>query len=167
MRDSEKKLFFSSPIGYSFLLAVMIILTFVMFAVLSLSASLRDYDYSKRAAEKNIAYYEANSKAYDIWQQIDEIFTMSNLIEKGLADISELSGITVLTEEEIVQEVGKCGIQNAVFFTVEINAHQKLEVLLGVADEESGKTCYKILKWKEVPSDSWESDTTLPVMGSE
>lgn len=167
MRGSEKKMFFSAPIGYSFLLVVMIILTFVMFAVLSLSASLRDYDYSRQAAEKNIAYYEASSNAYDIWKQIDEIFTESASIEDGLGKLSELPEIKVLTKEEMEQETGNCSIQNGISFTVEINEHQKLELLLGVDVRETGKTCYKILKWKEVPSDSWESDTTLPVMGSE
>lgn len=167
MRGSEKKMFFSSPIGYSFLLAVMIIMTFVMFAVLSLSASLRDYDYSRRAAEKNIAYYEANSKAYDIWKQIDEVFAVSDSTEEGLEKLSELPEIKVITKEEMGQEIRDCSIQDGIFFTVEINEQQKLEILLGAAGKETGKTCYKILKWKEVPSDSWESDTTLPVMGSE
>lgn len=167
MKNSGKKLFFSGPIGYSLLLVVMITLTFVVFAVLSLSASLRDYGYSRQAAEKNIAYYEANSKACDSWQKIDEIFTTSDSLEKGFANISQLPGITVLTEEEIAQETGRSGIEKAVAFDVEINEHQKLEVLLGVVEKETGKTYYKILKWKEVPSDSWKSDETLPVMGSD
>lgn len=167
MRNSEKKWFFSNPIGYSFLLAVMIILTFVMFAVLSLSAALRDYEYSKRVAEKNTAYYEANSRAYNIWQQIDEILTASASAEEGFAELSELPDTTVLTKEEISQKIGGGKVQNAVAFTVEISDYQKLEVLLGVNQEETGKISYKILKWKEVPADSWESDTTLPVLGSE
>ncbi len=167
MRNSEKKWFFSNPIGYSFLLVVMIILTFVMFAVLSLSTALRDYDYSKRVAEKNTAYYQANSKAYNIWQQIDEILTTSDQTEDGFAELSELPETTVLTEEEISRKIGEGKVQNAVAFTVEINTYQNLEVLLGVNREETGKISYKILKWKEVPADSWESDTTLPVLTGE
>ena len=56
----------ASPFGYSFLLVVVLILTFLLFAVLSLSSSLRDYKYSERAADKMSAYYEACNKANDV-----------------------------------------------------------------------------------------------------
>lgn len=158
MKNSEKKQFLSSPMGYSFLLTIMIILILVVFSVLSLSTSLRDYNYSKRIAEKTTAYYEANSQAYDIFQQIDEDIAKSNTWEDAWKAISEVAEVTVLTDDEM---------SATVYYEVEITTHQKLQVMLEVNAGEDGQVSYKIMKWKEVPSETWESDTNLPVMGSE
>lgn len=165
MKDSKKKLSFSSPVGYSFMLTIMIVLTLVIFAVLSLSASLRDYEYSRRAAEKTTAYYEANSKAYELLGQMDGIFEESGSLEEGICAVLELPEVKVLTAEEMAQEQGLQDFSRAVSFEVEINSNQKLSVLLGVTEDEAGKVCYKILRWKEVSADIWESDATLPVIG--
>lgn len=167
MKNSERKLSFSSPIGYSFMLTIMIILTLVIFAVLSLATSLRDYGYSRRAAEKTTAYYEANSEANHILKQIDEIFTESQTMEEGLVGVSQLSEVKVLTSEETSEDLSLEGYLRGVSYEVEINSNQNLEVLLGITEGESGKACYKVLKWKEVSSDTWMSETTLPVYGSE
>lgn len=167
MRNSEKKLSFSSPVGYSFMLTIIIILTLVIFAVLSLSASLRDYDYSRRVAEKTTAYYEANTRAYDILSRIDEIFAGAGSLEEGLAGMAELPEVTVLGEAEISGEEGLKDCSGAVSYEVEVKENQKLEVLLGVTEGKNGKACYRIVKWKEASSGSWEGGTTLPVIGSE
>ena len=78
----------ASPFGYSFLLVVVLILTFLLFAVLSLSSSLRDYKYSKRAADKMSAYYEACNKANDVLAEIDAILEESENKEMALQEIS-------------------------------------------------------------------------------
>ena len=80
----------ASPFGYSFLLVVVLILTFLLFAVLSLSSSLRDYKYSKRAADKMSAYYEACNKANDVLAEIDAILEESENKEMALQEISGL-----------------------------------------------------------------------------
>lgn len=58
-------------IGTSFMLVIFILLCMVIFAVLSLSSVLKDYDYSKRKAERTTAYYEACNEAEEIYAKIE------------------------------------------------------------------------------------------------
>lgn len=157
MKNQEKKLPLSSPIGYSFLLTVLVILTLVVFAVLSLSASSREYEYSRRTAEKTTAFYEANTKASRILRQIAESLAGCESLEAAWKTVGELPGVTVEKKEQAAE----------VSYEVEINDHQKLQILIEVTAEKDGKVSYRIREWKEAPTGSWEGDTTLPVLGSE
>lgn len=157
MKSQEKKPEFPSPAGYSFLLTIMIILTLVVFAVLSLSASLRDYEYSRRAAEKTTAYYEANSKANAILRQIDEKLVRCSSLEEAAAAVNELPDVSVTWEKEAA----------VVSYEAGIDARQKLQVLLEVTENDARSLVYEIKKWKEAASDNWEGDTALPVLGNQ
>ena len=68
-------------IGISFLLAIFIILCMVIFAVLSLSSALKDYDYSKKNAQRTAAYYEACNQAEEIRAQIEAENPAQDVIE--------------------------------------------------------------------------------------
>ena len=46
-------------IGISFMLVIFIILSMTIFAVLSFSTAMKDYNYSKMNADKTTAYYDA------------------------------------------------------------------------------------------------------------
>lgn len=50
-------------IGTALLLVVLTAICLLIVSGLSLSAAIRDYEYSEKAANKTKAYYEANSKA--------------------------------------------------------------------------------------------------------
>ncbi len=58
-------------IGTSFMLVIFILLCMVIFAVLSLSSALKDYDYSKQKADHTKAYYEACNEAEEIYAKIE------------------------------------------------------------------------------------------------
>ena len=61
---SEKKTSYPPiNIGTSFMLMVFIILCMVIFAVLSFSNALKDYEYSSQSATRATAYYEACNEA--------------------------------------------------------------------------------------------------------
>lgn len=158
MKNFQKKKFLSSPMGYSFLLTIMVILMLVVFSVLSLSTSLRDYKYSQRMAEKTTAYYAANSKAYGIIEKIDGIITKSDDWESAWKEVSEETEVTVLTRDEM---------SATVYYEVEVTKQQKLQVMITINLEKDKKVSYQITEWKEVPSKEWNSDTKLPVIGSE
>lgn len=157
MKNQKKKPAFPSLAGYSFLLTIMIILTLVVFAVLSLSASLRDYEYSRRGAEKTTAYYEANSKAYAILRQIDEKLMVCGSLEEAAEAVKELPEVTVTGKKEAV----------AVFYKAAINGRQELQVLLEVTENDAQSLVYEIKKWKETASDNWKGDAALPVLGNQ
>ena len=59
-------------IGTSFMLVIFILLCMVIFAVLSLSSALKDYDYTKQKANRTTAYYEACNEAEKIYAKIEE-----------------------------------------------------------------------------------------------
>lgn len=68
----EKK--YSYPpinIGTSFMLVIFILLCMVIFAVLSLSNALKDYDYTQQRANRTKAYYEACNEAEEIYAKIE------------------------------------------------------------------------------------------------
>ena len=58
-------------IGTSFMLVIFILLCMVIFAVLSLSSALKDYDYNKQKADRTRAYYEACNEAEEIYAKIE------------------------------------------------------------------------------------------------
>ena len=130
MKNFQKKKFLSSPMGDSFLLTIMVILMLVVFSVLSLSTSLRDYKYSQRMAEKTTAYYAANSKAYEIIEKIDGIITKSDDWESAWKEVSEETEVTVLTRDEM---------SATVYYEVEVTKQQKLQVMITINLE--------VLKW--------------------
>ena len=68
-------------IGTSFMLAIFVILCMVIFAVLSLSSSMKDYEYSVNYADRTSAYYEACNEAEEIRKQIESENTQEDLIE--------------------------------------------------------------------------------------
>lgn len=59
-------------IGTSFMLVIFILLCMVIFAILSLSSALRDYDYSKQKADRTKSYYEACNEAEEIYANIEK-----------------------------------------------------------------------------------------------
>ena len=60
-------------IGSSFMLVILIILSMVIFAVLSLSGALRDARYIERKAGRTANYYQANNAAEKILADIDRV----------------------------------------------------------------------------------------------
>ena len=58
-------------LGTSFLLVIFIILCMIIFAALSLSSALKDYEYSEKNAVRTKAYYEACNQAEEIRVQIE------------------------------------------------------------------------------------------------
>ena len=65
-------------IGSSFMLVILIILSMVIFAVLSLSGALRDARYIERKAGRTANYYQANNTAEKILADI-----IDNLLAYG------------------------------------------------------------------------------------
>lgn len=82
-------------IGTSFMLVIFIILCMVIFAVLSLSSALKDYEYSKLNAERTIAYYEACNLAEEIRAQIEAEERSEEIIEYSVP----------IDEDEVLQVV--------------------------------------------------------------
>lgn len=95
---------FSYPplqIGTSFMLLIFVILCMVTFAVLSLSSSMKDYEYSMKNAERTTEYYEACNQAEEKLAQIDEDLknnVVSDEIIKFAVPVNESESLQVILE---------------------------------------------------------------------
>jgi hypothetical protein len=81
-------------IGTSFMLVIFILLCMVIFAVLSLSSALKDYDYAVQKADRTKAYYEACNEAEEIYAKIEAENHTEDSIEYSVA-ISEKEHLQV------------------------------------------------------------------------
>lgn len=96
-------------IGVSFMLVIFLILSMVIFAVLSFSTAQKDYNYSQKYAALTTEYYTASAKA-----------------EEKLAEIDQEIKNGEITESTIE-------------FTVPINDSKILQVVLKVHPEQSDR----------------------------
>lgn len=166
MSKDNKRSYPGIQIGTSFMLIVFVILCLVVFATLSLSGSLRDYEYSRKAAQKTTDYYNACSSAEETIGEIDAVLqdakrdaqSDEDYLKNAVENLSQLQGIEVESENETT----------TISFEEEINDTQKLLVSLKLEEEMSTDDgLYRIVTWKESPAKSWEEKTTLPVLGSD
>ena len=62
----KRELYPGFQMGTSLLLVLLTTLCLIVFASLSLSSAMRDYEYSKKVAEKTTDFYSADSKANEV-----------------------------------------------------------------------------------------------------
>lgn len=82
-------------IGTSFMLVIFILLCMVIFAVLSLSSALKDYDYAVQKADRTKAYNEACNEAEEIYAKIKAENNTEDSIEYSVP-ISENEHLQVI-----------------------------------------------------------------------
>lgn len=83
--------------GTSFLLAIFMILCMIIFAVLSLSSALKDYEYSKQNASRISAYYQACNTAEEIRAKIEAESHYESTIEYSVP-VNENEALHVILE---------------------------------------------------------------------
>ncbi len=138
--------------GTSLMLVIFIILCMIVFAVLSLSSSLKDYDYSQKNAQRTTNYYEACNQAEKSIADIHQLLTSSSSFESALDKIEDL-GYVAVSDDHLAQ------------FHVAIDDNEFLQVVLDLKPANGDD--YRIATWKSVSSDEWDGNQTLPVLGSE
>ena len=93
-------------IGTSFLLVIFIVLCMVIFAALSLSSALKDYEYSKKSAQRTNAYYEACNQAEEIFAQIVQSDSTEEKIEYTVPiDEDEILHVVLLRQSGTVYSI--------------------------------------------------------------
>ena len=123
--------------GISLLLVTFLVLSMVVFAVLSVSGALKDYHYSQETAERTAAYYEACNKAVEILE--DFSFESSEDVRaEFLIPVGDSQGLQVVLE------------RSADF-----------------ASDNESESDYKIVTWKWISTKDWIGSSTLPVLGSD
>lgn len=161
--------------GTSLMLVVFMILCLTAFATLSLSSAMRDYEYSKKAADKTSDYYKADAAAGCRLAEIDTILKETaqanqasgasgqdpdSYMGKVLDRLQDEAMFDTLTEED--------SSNPQITYNVPVNERQSLRVTLALnTPDTSGDRLYRIVQWKEISSQEWNNSTTLPVIGSD
>lgn len=157
--------------GTSLMLVVFMILCLTAFATLSLSSAMRDYEYSKKAADKTSDYYKADAAAGCRLAEIDTIL-------KETAQANPASGASSSYMEQVLDRLqdeklfdtlmDEDSSNPQITYNVPVNERQSLRVTLALnTPDTAGDRLYRIVQWKEISSQEWNNSTTLPVIGSD
>lgn len=160
------------------LLMTFIILCLAVFATLALSGAAREYQYSKKIAEYNLAYYEASNSATETLKEIDSLLHTAHLEfpdEYFRAAREQLSKLHDL-------QVDFTGMEPVLTYEVPINDSQKLQVVLtlnpvediadgygaagsrqayGQLEASAPAGYYRITAWQKLPSTEWKADNRM------
>lgn len=131
--------------GSSLLLLVFVVISFVSFAVLSLSSAITDQKLSNKIYQKNIDYYNANNLAQEQLATIDA----------KLAKAYEM----VNTPEEFYELVSPESK-----FSIPVSEYQELQLTVEHNyPVNAGEKFYKITQFQLVSIKTTELNTDLPV----
>lgn len=148
-------------IGTSFMLVIFLVLCMIIFAVLSLSSALRDYNYSQKTADRTTAYYEANNLAEETLAKIDNILleAYTNPIPENelQQQLLSIEGVTISSDDT------HSGF--LLEYAVTINEDEILQVILNIFPNNNER--YTIISWKQIFVTEWEGDQSISVLGSE
>lgn len=127
----------SKPIGLNngsaLILMLFSVLCLTVLAALSMISANSQWNLAQRSADSVTAYYAADLKASEIYEEI-------------------LSGVTDNAEAAEAMGIMYYG------YSVEIDENSSLEVFIS---ETNGN--YEILKWKAVQNNEWIADESLPI----
>ena len=155
-----------SNFGFSSILLAFVMLCIVTFSALSLLTANADYKLSKKVADKTVAYYQAEEKAYLLLQEIDQ--DLARAYRKS--DTKE-SYYTLVTEY-LAQEKSDTGLNlssdgNKLTFQISYGENQSLHVGLRINyPQRNTGVFYELTQWQTISTIPEEPDTTLHLLGS-
>lgn len=146
--------------GISLLLLIFLTLCLITFSLLSLSGASADENLSRKAADRTISYYEADSRANEILARTD------NYLAEYLKEAEESSDPEAryleLIGELPEKDSGYTLEDSSLSFSVPVTDDQILQVSLELAyPENPDDTLYTITSWKIVNTREWTPDTHL------
>lgn len=133
-------------IGLVSLTMIIIVLSMVLFTILSLSEASRDYSYSSRLKAHSAEYIEASNTAQE------QIGAVSTALQAG--NVTSKCKIDGVKYFEVADDT--------VVFAVDINDRQELDVELDVSAGRATVTSYV-----EAQSKEWNGDMSLHVIAPE
>lgn len=155
-----------SNFGYSTILLSFIIICILTFTALTLLTANSDFKLSKKVADRNSSYYEAQEQAYDELSDIDRLLLQcyeaspdeETYYESALAAISARFEGTFDTKD------GRMLFS----FSKSITLDQYLEVsLLLKYPETEIDTFYEIEKWQSIHIDTPFEEQSLNLIGGD
>ncbi|MDE7436454.1 MAG: hypothetical protein K2N01_11640 [Lachnospiraceae bacterium] len=155
-----------SNFGFSSILLAFVMICIATFSALSLLTANSDYRLSKRVAERNQAYYQAQENAWDRLASIDQAllsaYEYSNdpaeYYENARSFISDAADGTWSNSEE----------SHCFSYTESVANNQHLEVIIELQyPANSTDSFYRIIQWKTVQTSNIQKQQPLNLMGSD
>lgn len=156
MKQKRNRLFFSN-FGFSTILLSFVMICVVTFSALSLITANSDYKLSKKVADKNQRYYQAQEQAYAKINMIDQVLA-DTYLASTTTDEYFLQVNTKISSYGTYTTVGD---ENILSFTETIAEDQFLSVKLRIAyPQNASDTFLEIIEWKsvyirEIPEDTF------------
>ena len=133
----KKELRGFSNFGFSTILLSFVMICVVTFSALSLITAYSDYKLSKKVADKNQSYYEAEMKAYEKLMEIDQILVECYKSSTDEADYYSKAQVALANHN--------------LAFMEPISEDHYLSVEIAILYPTDNPDCfYKILQWKSV-----------------
>ena len=153
-----------SNFGYSTILLSFVIVCILTFTALTLLTANSDYKLSKKVADQNTAFYEAQEQAYDELSQVDRI--LLKCYQEAPDEDSYYESVSALLSSQldgrITFEDGKMHFS----FSKSISSQQYLAVsLLLEYPQNEIDTFYEIEKWQSIHMDMPLDEQPLNLIG--
>lgn len=148
MRNKKR---FGINIGTSSILVIIVVLSLVCFAGLSIVSANADYLLSKRLADRTSAYYEASSLANE------QLSTLDHMLRGVYADCSN--------EEEFIDKIKESFSQDSLTFSYPISDTQALNVAVEpIYPADEAAPVFQITSYRIINTTELELDNSLPVL---
>lgn len=154
-----------SNFGFSTLLIGFTMLCILTFSVLTLVTANSDYKLSKKYAEKNTSYYEAEAVAYSTLSSIDS--QLYNIYRRSVSAEDYFNIITTELNIDSKHKGLKASENGNLYydFDIEISKIQSLEISLQICYPASTTdNFYQIKKWQLVTDTAVDEDNTLNLL---
>ena len=163
IKTRETKRYTFSNFGFSTIIFSFVMICVISFSVLSLATANADYKLSKKAAEKNAAYYLAEEQAYEhiaiVEDLLIEAYATANTPEEYydtlLRTLNSTSKGTFAYDNE----------HYTYFFQEKISDTHTLDICLIIKYPlQSEDTFFEISEWKSVYEEQLPEDDFLDLM---
>jgi Flp pilus assembly protein TadG len=153
MMDTKKR-FPITNIGTVSLMMIFIILCMVVFAVLSLSDAMRDYNFSQKLATHTTEYYAASNQAESILSKVD------NILKNTTVDDNYYENIELALQSQPDLPVTASYLDQSLYLSwqVDMNDSQALYAKIRILPSDAS---FEITAWEEIQTAEWDSDNTL------
>ena len=149
----RKQRAFGTSMGVTSIIAILVILVLVTFAVLSITTSQADLNLSRRTADSVQAFYKADSSAEQKYAQVAEaVKTNPNGWQ------NDVSGLGVKVSADTTRAPLGAAVASTVAWTEPVDAARVLEVELTVVGNKVERT-----RWQITPNGEWSPDKSLNV----
>ncbi len=160
---TPEKNFGFSNFGFSTIVFSFVMICVITFSVLSLVTANSDYKLSKKAADKNTAYYLAEEKACNHLYQIETI--LEEAYHASSDEVSYFMAVETALSNLDIGEFTNDNNEYTYCFREEISPSQTLEIALSILYPTGEKdSFFRIETWKSVFEEILPEDDLLDLI---